>query len=162
KLMIYHQAPDDGEAEKVLAYLAKNFAPDTPPDPRVVKEWLLRSDGPTHPGRNIPVELLHGSAAKFFAMEFALPAGARPRDIAVDSRGIAWVSESGTGMLGRFDPATLAYTRIAPPAGKNSKAELNAIAVDSSDRIWFADDGPNARIIQHDPKTGEFVSYPIP
>jgi len=160
KLMIYHQPTENSDL--VLGYLAKNFGPDTPPDPRVMKEWLLRPGGPAHPNRNLPSKLLKGAAAKYVAMEFSLPAGATAHDIAVDSQGIAWVSERNTGMLGRFDPASLTYTRVAVPPGKNSSVQLDAITIDSQDQIWFADDGPNGRILRYEPKSKEFTSYLMP
>ena len=143
-------------------YLAKYFGPETPQYPEVVKQWLLQPGSPNHPNRNWPSTLLKGSAAKYFAMEFTLPAGSGPGDIAVDSHGIAWVSERDAGMLGRFDPKSLSYTRIAPPPGKNPKMQLNAVAVDPRDQVWFVDDGPNARILQYNPQTRAFNAYPIP
>jgi virginiamycin B lyase len=160
KLMIYHQPSENSDL--VLGYLAKSFGPDTPPDPRVMKEWLLEPGGPAHPNRNLPATLLKGAAAKYVALEFSLPAGAEPHDVAVDSQGVAWVSEKHTGMLGRFDPNSLAYTRIAVPPGKNPKIQLNAVTVDSHDQVWVADDGPNGRILQYDPKGKEFTSYLMP
>ena len=138
----------------LIDYLAKNFGPDNPVDPRALPS--------AHPNRNLPATLLKGAEAKYLAMEFSVPSGSGPHDIAVDSQGIAWVSESNTGMLGRFDPSSLTYTRIAAPAGKTPKAELHSIAVDPQDRIWFVDDGPNARILQYDPKSKEFNNYAIP
>ncbi|HYR83920.1 MAG TPA: carboxypeptidase regulatory-like domain-containing protein [Terriglobia bacterium] len=160
KLMIYHQPSENSEV--VLGYLARSFGPDTPPNPLVMKQWLLRPGGPAHPNRNLPSTLLKGAAAKYVAMEFSLPSGAQPRDIAVDSQGIAWVSERGTGMIGRFDPNSLTYTRIAPPGGKSGKVQTDAVEVDSRGLIWFADDGPNGRMLQYNPKGGEFNSYLLP
>jgi streptogramin lyase len=160
KLMIYHQKSENGDT--VLDYLAKSFGPDKPVDPQVAKQWLLRRGGPPHTNRNLPASLLKGTAAKYVAMEFSLPAGAEPRDIAVDSQGIAWVSEKNTGMIGRFDPHTLTYARVAIPPGKNPKLRVNAIQVDSQDQVWFADDGPNGRIVQYNPKSREFNTYQMP
>ena len=146
----------------ILKYLAKYFGPDTPQDPRVVQGWLVRPGGPSHPNRNLPVALLKGDAVKYIAMEYSLPSGSAPRGIAVDSQGNAWVTERNSGMFGRFDPSSLTYTRIAPPPGKDAKLRLDAVAVDPDDRVWFVDDGPNARVLQFDPKTRGFKSYPIP
>jgi streptogramin lyase len=160
KLMIYHQPSENSDL--VLGYLAKSFGPDTPPNPSVMKQWLLRPGGPAHPNRNVPSTLLKGAAAKYVAMEFSIPNGAQARDIAVDSRGIAWVSEGTTGMIGRFDPNSLTYTRIAPPSGKSAKVQTNAVEVDLQDQVWFADDGPNGRILQYNPKSREFNSYLMP
>ncbi len=83
-----------------------------PVDPRVVQQWLLLPRlSPSHPNRNLPATLLRGTASKYVAMEFSLPPGSMPHDIAVDSTGIAWIDETATGMLGRLDPASLTYTR---------------------------------------------------
>ena len=65
-------------------------------------------------------------------------------------------------MLGRFDAKSLSYVRITPPTGKTNAARLNSVAVDPQDRVWVADDGPNARILQYDPKSKQFKSYSIP
>ena len=145
----------------LINYLAKNFGPQSPLDAKVVEPWVVPGSA-AHPNRNLPPALLSGASAKYVAMEFSLPADSMPHDIAVDSQGIAWVNERNTGMLGRFDPNSQAYTRIQVPAGKNSKYQLNAVAVDPQDQVWFADDGPNARILQFNPKSKEFTSYPIP
>ena len=146
----------------IVDYLAKNFGPNVPVDPKVADQLPPERDSIAHPYRNLPVALLKGAAAKYTAMEFSLPAGSVPDAIALDSQGIAWVSERNTGMIGRFDPNTLSYTRIACPPGKNGKPQLNSIEVDSENRVWFADDGPNARIVQYNPKTQQFNSFAIP
>ena len=149
------------QLDTMTDYLAKNFTPNVPVDPRVVEEWLLRPGGPSHPNRNLPGTLLKGAAASV-ALEFSLPAKSMPHDIAVDSDGIAWVSESNTGMLGRFDPKSLAYSRIPVPAAKNPKVQLNSVAVDPEGGVWLVDDGPNTRMLQYSPKTRQFNSYPLP
>jgi streptogramin lyase len=146
---------------QLIDYLAKNFGPQSPPDPRAFGPWVAPGSV-SHPNRNLPATLLRGPSAKYATMEFSLPPGSMPNSIAVDSKGIAWIGESTTGMLGRFDPSSLTYTRIASPPGKNSTFQLNAVAVDPHDEIWFVDDGPNARILQYIPKSKEFNTYPIP
>ncbi len=65
-------------------------------------------------------------------------------------------------MLGRFDPKSLSYTRIALPPGKDPKVQVNAVAVDPQDQVWFVDDGPNGRILQYHPQSQTFDSYAIP
>jgi len=145
----------------LIDYLAKNFGPQSPLDAKVAEPWAVPGAA-AHPNRNLPPGLLSGASAKFIAMEFSLPADSMPNDIAVDSQGIAWVSERNTGMLGRFDPNLQAYTRIQVPAGKDPKFQLNAVAVDPQDHVWFVDDGLNARILQFNSASKEFTSYPIP
>jgi virginiamycin B lyase len=65
-------------------------------------------------------------------------------------------------MLGRFDPNSMTYTRIPSPSGKNPKSQLNSVAVDPTGQVWVVDEGPNARMLQFDPRREEFKSYPIP
>jgi len=48
------------------------------------------------------------------------------------------------------------------PAGKTAKSRLNAITVDAQDNVWFADDGPNGRVVKYEPKTGAFTDYLMP
>src|SRR5262249_32922721 len=97
--------PQEEEDALYFKYLTKFYHKDAPLDPRVQAELARR-----HPDRNLPPALLKGAAGKYVAMEFSLPAGAAPEDIAVDSQGVAWVTETNGGMLGRFDPKSLTYT----------------------------------------------------
>jgi virginiamycin B lyase len=145
----------------LIDYLTKNFGPQSPVDPRVVEPWVVPGSA-VHASRNLPAALLTGAAAKSVAMEFSLAPDSMPSDVAVDSQGAAWVSERNTGMLGRFDPTSNTYTRIAVPPGKTPKFQLNSIAVDPQDQVWFVDDGPNARIVQFNPKSKQFDTFPIP
>ena len=141
------------EKDVMVDYLAKHFGPDTPP--------VSSAGGSLDPNRNLPRTLLQGAEAQYVAMEFDLQSGTRPHDVAVDSQGMAWISER-TGMIGRFDPDSLAYTRIATPSGKFPRYGLNAIAVDPRGHIWTMDNGPNNRMVHYDPNSREFNTYAIP
>jgi len=66
------------------------------------------------------------------------------------------------GKLGRFDPKTLTYTEIAPPAGQSPTNRLNAITRAPDGKLWFIDGGPNRRWLSYDPKTKEFEVYELP
>ena len=145
----------------LIGYLTKNFGAQTPVDAKAVEPWSAPGSA-THPNRNLPTAPLSGAAGKYIAMEFSLSADSMPSDVAVDSQGNAWVTERNTGMLGRFDASAQTYTRVQVPEGKTPKFQLNAVAVDPQDQVWFADDGANARILQFNPKSKEFTSYPIP
>src|SRR5262249_51621025 len=57
----------------LIDYLAKNFAPDIPVDPRVASQLVFSPGAPSHPNRNLPATLLKGAAAKYVAMEFSVP-----------------------------------------------------------------------------------------
>jgi len=162
RVLLWKHPEQEAEDEESMKYVLKYFTPDKPQDPRILQGRLLGPGGPSHPNRNLPATLLQGAAAKYIAMEFSLPPGSAPQDIAVDSHGIAWVTEKNTGMLGRFDPKSLTYERVAAPQGKNSKPQLISVAVDPRDNVWFADDGPNARLLQYSPQGREFNTYSIP
>jgi virginiamycin B lyase len=146
---------------QLIDYLTKNFGPQAPLNARILEPWAVPGSAP-HPNRNLPAVLLKGAPAKYVSMEFSLPADSLPSGIAVDAQGIAWISERDTGMLGRFDPTTATYTRIAISPDKNSKFQLNSVAVDPQGQVWLVDDGPNARILQYKTKTGGFDIFPIP
>ncbi len=126
----------------VLDYLSQHFAPG---DTAINLDDLSKS-------------WVTGQAAKGVVTELKLPEGTDPHDVAVDSTGIGWVSESGPGNIGRYDPRTFTYTRVTLPGQKSSST---AVAVDAQDRVWVADT-PNARLVRYDPKSEAFTSYPLP
>jgi len=144
----------DQEKNSIVDYVAKNYGADAPRMGAAAGEV-------DDPNRNLPSALVKGLGAKYVTMEFNLTKKAGPHDIAVDSQGIAWVSER-VGMIGRFDPKTLAYSRIPTPAGKFKESGLNAIAVDPKDVVWSMENGPNARLIQYNTKSREFNTFSIP
>ncbi|MBI4463678.1 MAG: carboxypeptidase regulatory-like domain-containing protein [Acidobacteria bacterium] len=132
----------DGQRETVIEYLAKHFGAGAPP---------------LDPVRVLPKTWVQGAAAKSVVTEYDLPSGAAPHDVAVDSQGVGWINESG-GVIGRFDPRTLTYSRFPLPGGKSG---ATAIAVDPQDRVWVYD-STNSRFVQYDPKTEAFSVYPVP
>lgn len=135
----------DQQRDKVVDYLAKHFGPDRPP---------------LDPDRDLPKAWFTGESSKFMVTEYDLPRGAAPHDVAVDSKGIGWVGEDGHGVIGRFDPQTLTYTRIPiPPAV--SKPTAHTITVGPQDQVWVPDSANN-RLVQYDPKTQQFTMYPAP
>jgi streptogramin lyase len=145
----------DQERDAMVEYLAANYGPKAPrynPDGGSVPD----------PTRNLPGNLLQGAEAKYVAMEFKLAPKAGPHDIAVDSQGIAWVSERTTNSFGRYDLDSMTYSHVTLPAGKFKETGLNAIAVDPKDVVWSMDNGPNARLVQYNVKSREFNIFPIP
>lgn len=134
----------DQERDTVVNYLAKHLGPDRPPvdeDREVAKNWVK------------------GDASKFVITEFDLPSGARPHDVAVDSKGIGWVGEEALGMLDRVDPESLTLSRISIPKGTRRVEDAHTVVVDPQDRVWVAGE-ENNRMVQYDPKTQEFTFYP--
>ncbi len=133
--------------DETADYLAQHFGPNVPPPDTkkyLPKTWV--QDRQARRGR---------------VVEFDLVEGAAPHDIAVDSQGIAWVSEQRfekqNGVIGRLDPNTWTYTEIRLPG---EKASPSGIAVDQQDRVWMTDTA-NTRLVQYDPKTRNFTMYPL-
>ena len=126
----------------VLDYLVKNFGPDAPPFDTKGK---------------VPVAWTNGTAMKGIVTELDLPKGANAHDVAVDSKGVAWVAEGGHGVIGRLDPETLEYKRITVPGNKSG---ATAITLDAQDHVWLGD-GTNNRIIEYDPATNAFSFFPL-
>ena len=151
-----HNIPlSDAEKGVMLDYLTANYGPNA--------TRRSGSGGEAEPGPddNLPAKLVSGPESKYVSMEFSLMKDAVPHDVTLDSQGVAWVSER-VGVIGRFDPETLAYSRISVPPGKNKESGLNAIAADPKDVLWAMENGPNNRLIQFDTKTRKFDSYDIP
>ena len=138
------------QLDTMADYLAKNFTPEHAIDSRIARR---AQPGGSFRGGDVKQD--------YVAMEYTLPPDSNPSGIAVDAHGVAWIAEANTGMLGRFDPIAMKYSRIAPP-GKNPKAHSSAVAVDPSGHVWLADDGPDARILRYAPETKEFTSYKMP
>lgn len=133
----------DQKRDEIADALAKNFGPDKPP---LDAQKLL----PRFP---VPPE-----ASNMAIVEFDVPEGAEPHDVAVDSHGVGWVAELFGGFIGRVDPVAFTYTRIAIPGGK-SRPE--GTVLDEAGRVWFGD-AISDRLMQYDPRTKAFAAYPLP
>ena len=144
----------DQEWDLVRDYLADNFGMDKPRLPR---------KGPPDPNQHFSSTLLQGTEAKFIAMELELPSNRDEYEVAIDSKGTAWISERETSMFGRFDPETFTYTRLSTPPGQVPRL-VAQIGVDPRDHVWILDNGlrPKAELLEYDPKTEEFNIYEIP
>jgi streptogramin lyase len=147
----------DDEVNVIVDYMAKNFSLDAPRAPRAPR----REEGRSDPNSHLPGTLLKGAVAKYVVMEFNLPRGASPHDISVDSQGIAWTSEHGSGLISRYDAKAFSYTQFPPPAGE-FPSRPSGSAVDPQGIVWNVDNGKNARLIAYNPKTGEFKTYDMP
>jgi streptogramin lyase len=158
------------EWKMVVDYMTQNFSGDGHPV-RLPREKLDRTDA----NRHLPRTLLNGAEAKYVAMELTLRKNAFPHDVALDSQGIAWISEHGrndhdengvllkasVGTIGRIDPKTLSYTQIAVPTGKFPSRPSGG-RVDAQGILWQTDNSHNARLIAYNTKTGEFKTYDLP
>lgn len=78
-------------------------------------------------------------------------------DVAVDSKGNAWFTETNLGIIARLDPKTGITTEFKPPETPN----MNGIMVDGQDNVWFSDWMGN-KLGKLDPKTKTFTMYQPP
>jgi virginiamycin B lyase len=144
-----------GDKESILEYVSMHFTRDTP---------RIFEPKPSDPNQNLPANLLQGVQARFIAMTFTpqIENGIPDTEFGLDSRGNIWISEVGSPYFGRFDPATLSYTRLQIPAG-NFERSYGQIAPDPQDKVWILDNGssPSSELIQYDPLTAAFKSYLI-
>jgi virginiamycin B lyase len=139
----------DQEVKTVVDYLAKNFSDTTPK---------------LDPNGRLSRTLLAGGAAKYVAVDFAVPnPDSALHDITIDPRGVAWVNELNEYKLGRFDPKTFEFTEVSPPQGSAKVGVLNHLGPPArgvGDAIWVAEVGTNRRWLQFDTKYQEFTAFP--
>ncbi len=93
--------------------------------------------------------------------EYALPAGARPRRIAVTRDDVIWYTDYERGFLGRVDPRTGAVTEFASPGGRTSRPY--GMTNTSDGAIWYSESGvtPNT-VVRFNPSDGGMQRWPIP
>jgi streptogramin lyase len=141
----------DEEQKIVVDYLAKNFSNTTP-----------KAD----PNGRLSRTLLKGDAAKYIAVDFEGPnTDAAFHDIAIDSRGVAWVNQLNLYALAKFDPKTFAFSEFRPPnlgTKPGTLAHMGPPAKGADDTLWMADIGGTRRWLQFDTKTEKFSSVLVP
>jgi len=88
---------------------------------------------------------------------FAVPAGARPHDVAPAADGTVWYTAQGSGELGRLDPRTgqTKHVKLGPGSAPHG------VIVGPDGAPWITDGGLNA-IVRVDPRTDEVTRYPMP
>jgi len=93
--------------------------------------------------------------------EYSLPAGARPRRIALASDGTLFYSDYARGMLGHFFPQDGRVEELASPGGPTSRPY--GITITSDGNVWYSESGvsPNT-LIRFEPSTRRFAQAPIP
>ena len=105
-------------------------------------------------GRVVP-----GDGETFTLEEIDPPtAGQGTRRVWSDSQGVLWTSQWNAGQVGRFDPATGAWTEWRLPG---AAPQAYAVYVDERDDIWLSDFGANA-LVRFDPDTETFAVVPLP
>lgn len=93
----------------------------------------------------------------FELTEIVLPRpGARPRRVELTSDGLVWYVDYAQGYLGRLDPVSGTITEWPAPSGETSRPY--AMEVDSQERIWFVESGPQPNLfVGFDTKTETFT-----
>lgn len=145
----------DQEKDTITNYVTSNFGPEAP-------RLLHQQDTASHADDHLPKTLLTGAEAKYVAMEFYLNSGEWIHHLAVDSRGVPWVTQTSSGVLGSFDPKSFTYSSITPPPGKFPERFINAVRIDPQDNVWFTDNEPNGILYKYNPIGKEFSRYDIP
>ncbi|MEZ0470026.1 lyase [Luteimonas salinilitoris] len=99
------------------------------------------------------------AAAEISTRTYAVPAGARPHDVAADPApgGPVWYTAQRQGALGRLDPETGEVEQI--PLGEDSAP--HGVIVGPDGAPWITDGGLNA-IVRVDPETHAVTRYPLP
>jgi len=90
-------------------------------------------------------------------MEYPVPNGARPHDVAPAPDGTVWYTAQRQGALGRLDPETGETIQI--PLGSGSAP--HGVIVGPDGAPWITDSGLNA-IVRVDPATEEVEVFPLP
>lgn len=90
-------------------------------------------------------------------VEFAVPPGSRPHDVAPALDGGVWYTAQGAEALGWLDPATGETRHI--PLGAGSRP--HGVIVGPDGAAWITDGGLNA-IVRVDPETDAVQHFPLP
>ena len=93
--------------------------------------------------------------------EYILPAGARPRRIAITSDDVIWYTDYERGFLGRLDAKTKQVKEFKSPGGDGARPY--GITTGRDGALWYSESGvsPNT-VVRFDPKTGSMQSWRIP
>jgi len=90
-------------------------------------------------------------------VEFAVPPGSHPHDVAPAPDGTVWYTAQSSGALGRLDPRTGETHHI--PLGPGSAP--HGVIVGPDGAPWITDSGLNA-IVRVDPANEEVTRFPLP
>jgi virginiamycin B lyase len=90
-------------------------------------------------------------------VEYPVPAGSRPHDVAPAVDGGVWYTAQGSGELGWLDPVTGNVEEI--PLGSGSAP--HGVIVGPDGAAWITDGGLNA-MVRVDDETREVTAYPLP
>ena len=98
-----------------------------------------------------------GEMRELEVVEFAVPNGARPHDVAPASDGTVWYTAQGQGALGRLDPVSEETVHI--PLGSGSAP--HGVIVGPDGAPWVTDSGLNA-IVRVSLDTEQVEVFPLP
>jgi mono/diheme cytochrome c family protein len=137
---------EDKEADTLVDYFSTSWQPMPNPDPN----------------SRFPHQLMQGEARKYRVVQYDLiNQRVEPHDVAVDPWGIAWSNQRFGGVVGRFDPNTLAYSEISPPMIKAEKARPGNLQITKDGVMWLPD--PNEkRWLSYDIKNAKWTTVPFP
>ena len=90
-------------------------------------------------------------------VEYPVPSGSHPHDVAPAPDGTVWYTAQGAGALGRLDPSTGSTIHI--PLGSGSAP--HGVIVGPDGAPWVTDGGLNA-IVRVDPVTQAVETFPLP
>ncbi len=90
-------------------------------------------------------------------VEYAVPPGSHPHDVAPAPDGTVWYTAQASGALGRLDPRTGETHPI--PLGAGSAP--HGVIVGPDEAAWVTDSDLNA-IVRVDPSSEEVRTYPLP
>ena len=119
----------------------ETFSPPVSPAP-------VASDAPSAPA---------AGARAWDLVEYPVPAGSHPHDVAPATDGGVWYTGQNVGVLGHLDPATGEVREI--PLGAGSAP--HGVIVGPDGAPWITDGGLNA-IVRVDPATEEVEVYRLP
>jgi len=126
---------------------ALSSSPSTPP-----------VSGPTlHSALEDPTPEVAEADGPLVIVEYPVPSGSHPHDVAPAPDGTVWYTAQNAGALGRLDPASGATTHI--PLGIGSAP--HGVIVGPDGGAWVTDSGLNA-IVRVDPLTEAVTRFPLP
>jgi virginiamycin B lyase len=113
--------------------------------------------------RQVQTILAHATGQEPTILEFPIPAGSRPHDVApvpnasANGEAPVWYTAQGSGELGKLDPSTGRTHHIALGQG----SAPHGVIVGPDGAPWITDGGLNA-IVRVDPETEEIRVFILP
>lgn len=89
-------------------------------------------------------------------LEFPVPSGSHPHDVAPAADGTVWYSGQGNGTLGHLDPSTGSVTEVSLGTG----SAPHGVIVGPDGAPWLTDSGLNA-LVRVDTETGELSLFEL-